>query len=490
VSSLLAVGDAPHNVDRPVSPTLDLTPEWRAYFLRALQPSSKFSAPRDFLQRDILQTMRRLIPEDAKILEAGVGSGALLAGLRNEVRDGIDCLPEAVEMARGRDRQLRITLADALTFRSSERYDAIICDRLCHTVTDIQGLLQNLAAHLSPRGRIFLTCFNFLWQVPLGVAARMGVVDRPPEPNWLSESDFTNLFSLAHLEEVRHENRVILPAPIPVVAGLLNRFVAPLPAVKAASLYRVYVLRHGPRPNPVPKVTVVVPTRNEAGNIERAVRDTPVMGSGTELVFVEGGSTDQTYERIEEVIASYRGPLELRLFKQPGKGKGDAVRHGFAEGTGDLFMILDADLTVLPQELPKFYEAMLRGLGDYVQGTRLVYPMEDDAMRFLNKLGNIFFAKTFSFLLSQPIKDTLCGTKVLWRRDYERIARGRAVLGDFDPFGDFDLLLGASRLNLKLVELPIRYKNRTYGNTNIQRFRHGLLLLRMSMLAARKLKFV
>jgi len=234
----------------------------------------------------------------------------------------------------------------------------------------------------------------------------------------------------------------------------------------------------------------VVPARNEAGNIEAAVRRTPVMGAGTELIFVEGGSSDGTRERILEFVQSYKGPLELKFHAQSGKGKGDAVRTGFAHASGQLLMILDADLTVVPEDLPKFYEIMVSGLTDYVHGTRLVYPMEDKAMRFLNKLGNAFFAKTFSFLLDQPIKDTLCGTKVLWADDYKRIVRNRSYFGDFDPFGDFDLIFGARKINLKIMEIPVRYRNRTYGETNISRFRHGLLLLRMCVFASRKIKFV
>src|SRR5262249_29886806 len=254
--------------------------------------------------------------------------------------------------------------------------------------------------------------------------------------------------------------------------------------------YRLYTLRRRDMRRSPAKVSVVVPARNEAGNIEAAIRRTPVMGKGTELIFVEGGSSDGTRERILELLASYRGSLDLKFYPQSGKGKGDAVRTGFAHATGDLLMILDADLTVVPEDLPKFYEAMISGLTDYVHGTRLVYPMEQEAMRFLNKLANAFFAKTFSFLLDQPIKDTLCGPKVLWADDYERIVHNRSYFGDFDPFGDFDLIFGARKINLKISEIPVRYRSRTYGETNISRFRHGLLLLRMCFFAGSKIKFV
>jgi glycosyltransferase involved in cell wall biosynthesis len=241
--------------------------------------------------------------------------------------------------------------------------------------------------------------------------------------------------------------------------------------------------------DPRASVTVVVPARNEAGNIAEAVKRTPVMGSSTELLFVEGHSSDNTWDEIQRAIRTYSGPLRLGALRQTGKGKGDAVRLGFEKATGDMLMILDADLTVVPEDLPKFFEVMVSGQADYVHGTRLVYPMEDDAMRFLNRLGNSFFARTFSFLLDQAVTDTLCGTKVLWKTDYKRLAENRGYFGDFDPFGDFDLIFGARKLNLKILEVPVRYRNRVYGETNISRFRDGMMLLRMSAVAARKIKF-
>ncbi len=215
----------------------------------------------------------------------------------------------------------------------------------------------------------------------------------------------------------------------------------------------------------------------------------PQMGAGTEIVFVEGHSTDDTYAAIERAIAAHP-ERNCKLLKQKGTGKDDAVRCGFDAATGDILMILDADITVPPEDLPRFYDVITSGRAEFVNGVRLVYPMENDAMRFANLVGNKFFSAAFSWLLGQPIRDTLCGTKVLWKKDYERIARNRAHFGDFDPFGDFDLLFGAARLNLKIMEVPIRYRARRYGETNIQRWRHGWLLLKMVVVAARRIKFV
>jgi glycosyltransferase involved in cell wall biosynthesis len=236
-------------------------------------------------------------------------------------------------------------------------------------------------------------------------------------------------------------------------------------------------------------VSVVIPARNEAGNIEAAVRRIPQMGAGTELIFVEGHSRDATWGEIQRV-ARENPDLKIKILQQTGRGKGDAVRAGFAAATGDILMILDADLTMPPEELPKFYEILASGRAEFANGCRLVYPMEEHAMQFMNLCANKAFGLIFSWLLGQHVKDTLCGTKVLSRAHYERIAANRSYFGDFDPFGDFDLLFGAAKLNLKIADVPIRYRERTYGETNIQRWKHGWLLLRMVLFAARKLKFV
>jgi SAM-dependent methyltransferase len=466
---------------------------WREYFARVARERPRHPAARDFMAEDLRAALTRVIPGDATVLEVGCGVGDLIGALPQTVRVGVDLLPEVVEQARRLHPDLELHVGDAASLGQFPRFDAVLCDRLVHSVLDVRGLLASLRERLTYDGRVYLTVFNYLWELPTRLAEAAGWKVPAPMANWLSDSDFDNLFGLAGLEVVRFEDRLLLPLAVPAVGGAINRYLAKLPGWQRLSLYRIYVLRKHPlapaRSRPV-KVTVVVPTRNEAGNVDGAISRTPVMGTGTELIFVEGGSTDGTWEYIQQAIASYQGPLELRSYQQTGKGKGDAVRLGFARATGDLLMILDADLTVPPEDLAIFYDAAVHHHADFLQGTRLVYPMDPGAMRFFNKLGNVAFSQLFSYLLQQPIKDTLCGTKVLWRADYERIAAGRHVFGDFDPFGDFDLIFGAARLNLKIGEIPVRYRERVYGETNISRWKHGWLLLRMSAVAAAKLKYV
>ena len=295
------------------------------------------------------------------------------------------------------------------------------------------------------------------------------------------------MLDLAGFDVIRQSQEILWPFPL---GGFANKFLVRLWPFRDLALSNFVIAK--PRPethNDEPSVSIVVPARNESGNINAIFERTPKMGRQTELIFVEGHSRDDTYNAIEKEMAAQPSTSSL-LLRQTGIGKADAVRLGFAKATGDILMILDADLTVPPEDLPRFYEALRSGRGEFINGVRLVYPMEKEAMRGLNFIGNKFFSIAFSWLLGQHLKDTLCGTKVLWRKDYELIAANRSYFGDFDPFGDFDLLFGAAKLNLKIIDLPIRYRERTYGSTNISRWKHGWLLLRMVWFAARRIKFV
>jgi glycosyltransferase involved in cell wall biosynthesis len=297
-----------------------------------------------------------------------------------------------------------------------------------------------------------------------------------------------NLLDLAGWELVKQETKILSPAGITFFEPILNRAVAPVFSSFCLTVFQIARVRQAPCEKHY-TVSVVIPARNEEGNIEDAVRRVPEMGAGTEIIFVEGHSKDRTWEQINRVAESCTH-RRIKVLKQKSKGKAGAVREAFEVASGDILMILDADLTMPPEQLPKFYEVLRSGRGEFVNGVRLVYPMEDRAMQFLNMVANKFFGLAFSWLLGQPVKDTLCGTKVLFRRDYQEIARNRSYFGNFDPFGDFDLLFGAARLNLKIVDLPIRYQARTYGETNISRWSHGALLFRMLGFAASRLKFL
>lgn len=375
-----------------------------------------------------------------------------------------------------------------------EEADYVVLNGTLHYENDIQVTLEGLRVRMKTRARLLVVYYSAWWQPFVRLAGGLGLRSKSPEANWLDHGDIENLLSLAGFELVRRDARVLVPVYIPLVSAFVNRWLAPLPGLNWLALFSVAQGRVRPVaiPGASASASVVVPARNEAGNIRNIVARYVPMGPNDELIFVEGNSTDNTWDEILNVKAEYEGKLPFQIIacQQEGKGKGDAVRKGFSIATREVLMILDADLTVPPEDLPKFFRAITVQGAEFVNGSRLVYPQEKAAMRFLNVLGNKFFAMAFSFTLGQRYKDTLCGTKVMWRSDYEKLAARRAFFGDFDPFGDFDLILGSARMGLKVVEIPIRYKERTYGETNIQRWRHGWLLLKMTWFAARKIKFV
>jgi hypothetical protein len=405
---------------------------------------------------------------------------------------GIDFSAEMLKRAVQRHPELRFIQADAHVLCLGQKFDTIILSDLVNDLWDVQTVLEEIARLTTPRTRLILNSYSRLWELPLALAERLRLARPNLLQNWLTVEDATTLLDLADFEVIRHWAEVIWPLPTPVLSSLLNRVVAKLPSFKHLALTNFVVARpQGVRPQPVPEplVSVVVPARNEAGNVEQIFARVPEMGGGTELVFVEGHSKDDTYAAIARAMQN-DPKRRCQLLRQSGMGKGDAVRLGFAHASGDIVMILDADLTVPPEDLPRFYEALRSNKAELANGVRLVYPMERQAMRPLNLIGNKFFSVAFSWLLGQPIKDTLCGTKALWKADYDKIAASRSYFGDLDPFGDFDLIFGAAKLGLKMLDIPIRYRERTYGTTNIQRWSHGWLLLKMLVLAAARIKFV
>lgn len=445
-----------------------------------------------FYGRRLEQVYQFLIPPDQRVLEVGCGRGDLLAALQADTAVGIDFSAEMVSRAKDAHPGVIFLEADAHTLDLGGLvFDYIILSDVINDMWDVAGVLEQLKACTHPETRLILNYYSRVWEMPLAAARSLGLAKPSLEQNWLTSMDVDNLLALTGFETIRSWQEVLLPLPIPLLEPLSNRVLARLWPLKYLSLANFTLARPVAKSNPRTgkfQVSVVIPARNEAGNIEDIYRRVPEMGIGTELIFVEGHSKDETYPTIEQVIA--RGERDAKLIKQTGTGKADAVRAGFSQAMGDILMILDADLSVAPESLPGFYNAIVQGRGEFINGVRLVYPMEKQAMRFLNFLGNKLFSTIFSWLLGQQIKDTLCGTKVLWRRDYELIAANRAYFGDFDPFGDFDLILGAVKLNRKLVDYPVRYQARTYGETNIKRWRHGWLLIRMAAFAARRIKFV
>ena len=433
---------------------------------------------------------RFMIPEGSSVLEIGCGTGDLLAALAPARGVGIDFSEKMIEIARQAHPEHDFRVMDAQDLELDEKFDVIVLDDLVNHLADVQACMEQLHKVCHERTRIIATFYSSLWQPAIRLAEAIGLKSPAHQPNWLTFGDIEGLLHLADCEVIRLQRRMLSPFWIPGASEICNRFLAKLPLLKHLCMMGVVIARAVPAPRREPSTSVIIPCRNERGNIEDAVQRTPDLGSATEIIFVDGNSADGTPEEIERVIAAYPEKDITLIHQGDGVGKGDAVRKGFAAAKHDVLMILDADLTVPPEDLPRFHKALARGKGEFINGTRLVYPMEKEAMRFLNLLANKFFSWMFTWLLEQRFRDTLCGTKVLYKTDYERLAAGRSYFGDFDPFGDFDLLFGAAKLNLKTVEIPVRYRERTYGSTQISRFRHGWLLVRMCWKAFWKLKLI
>lgn len=428
------------------------------------------------------------IPRGSRVLELGCGTGDLLAAVDPGYGVGVDFSPKMLELARQRHPSLHFLEGDVEHFRFSETFDYIILSDLVGALWDVQAAFEAMASACHDRTRIIISSYNYLWEPAIQLAERVGLKQRQPLQNWLSPTDLTTLLALTGYEPVRKEKKILIPKNIPIFSWLCNRYLVNLPLLRSWGLTNFIIARPATAREEAHSVSIVVPARNEKGNIENAILRTPDFGSRQEFIFVEGNSSDGTWEEMLRVKECYP-QKNIKVLKQSGKGKGNAVREGFDQASGDILFILDADLTTPPEDMPKFYDALRYNRGEFINGCRLVYPMEKQAMRFLNLLANKTFGMLFSYLLGQRLKDTLCGTKVLFRQDYEMIRDNRSYFGDFDPFGDFDLLFGAAKLNLKIVEVNVRYKDRQYGSTQISRFRHGWLLLRMTLYAARKLKF-
>lgn len=470
----------------------DYQKQRRAHWNSVARSAKQISMFAAFYRRLIEKYYKFFVPKGLRVIELGCGRGDLLAALSPSYGVGIDLSDVMIEQARSHHPELSFYQGDAHAFRCEDKFDVIILSDLLNDVWDVQSIIENLRHLAHRRTRVVANSFNNMWRLPLSVARFLGLANPVLDQNWFSNQDTTNLLSLSGFEEIKRYSCILFPLPIPIVAGFCNRWLAQIPPFRWLCLTNFSISRLRPTGTRVKDdiyVSVVIPARNEAGHIEDIIKRTPGMADKMELIFVEGGSEDDTYETIEQTIKRFP-ELDCSLYKQTGIGKGDAVRLGFEKAKGNILLILDADMTVPPESLPRFVHALSHNGGEFVNGVRLVYPMQEKAMRYFNIVGNKFFSLAFSWLLGQPIKDTLCGTKALWRSDYRILADNRSYFGEFDPFGDFDLIFGAAKLNLKIVDLPIRYQSRCYGDTNINRWKHGLILLRMLIFASRKIKFI
>ncbi len=437
--------------------------------------------------------LRYVVPEGKRVLELGSADGDLLMDLKPSSAVGMDFSQKLIDLAKARHPQGKWILQDLtkeLASVGEGNLDYIIGIDILGYLQDIQSALEQVSRLCQSDTRLVFTKMNPFWGPLFRFGSWLGLTEKRRYSNWLPRNECERVLDVSGFDVIQSGKFCLLPFYIPLLSTLVNRYLAHLPLIRRFALVEFFICRKRPEPSSAhPSVSVIIPARNEKGNMRAALERMPKFPGALEVIFVEGHSKDGTWEEIQS-LQKESWPFAVTSFQQTGKGKGDAVRLGFQRATNDLLMILDADLTVMPEDLPRFYRILAERRAEYVQGTRLVYPMEDQAMRPLNWLGNKTFSTILSFLLGQYVSDTLCGTKCLWRHAYEELARQRVYFGDFDPFGDFDLIFGVSRMSLKIAEIPVHYRNRVYGETQIHRFRDGMLLFKMCWFAARKMLFL
>jgi 2-polyprenyl-3-methyl-5-hydroxy-6-metoxy-1,4-benzoquinol methylase len=439
--------------------------------------------------------LRFLVEPEKKVLSVGCGTGNLLSAVRPSNGKGIDICAEIVEIAQQRNPSFNFAVAfpdkDEFhqLFGPDEKFDYILFNDIGDTV-DVLQAFQNLRPLCCRHTRLLISTYNALWEPLVTIAEWLGMKVPQVEQNWLSGADIRNLLALAGFEVLGTHRIVLLPKYVPLLSNFLNRFCARLPFLHKLCMTQVLTARVIPPPTPRENlsVSIIIPCKDEKGNIEDAVRRIPQLAGRTEIIFCDDKSSDGTSEEVRRVRSRYPGK-EIRLQEGPGICKSKNVWIGFETARGDILLILDADLTTMPEELVYFIDVIASGRAEFVNGSRLIYPVPKGAMKGANMLGNKFFSLAFSYLLGQRVKDTLCGTKVLWRSDWERIKPMLGSWGTEDRWGDYELLFGASKLNLRIVDLPVHYQERIYGTTKMTRvFHNGLVMLRMCWHGFLKLK--
>lgn len=444
------------------------------------------------LLRRVLQF---LTEPEKRVLSVRCSTGAFLTAMRPKLGKGIDISSEIIEVAKHHHPEFDYGIAFPDTeqflecFERGEKFDYILFNDIDDTV-DVQRALQNLKPLCLRHTRLLIITYNHLWEPLVTLAESLGMKVPRIEQNWLSGADVRNLLALSGYEVLGSRRIVLCPKYIPLLSSFLNDFCARLPGLNRLCMTEVHVARLIPEKIDREGLTisVIIPSKDEQGNVESAVRRIPPLGGRTEIIFCDDQSTDGTADEVMR-MQQLHPECDIRLEQGPGICKAKNVWTGFDAASGDILIILDADLTTMPEELPYFVDAIASGLAEFVNGSRLVYPVPRGAMKGANMLGNQFFSLAFSYLLNQRVKDTLCGTKVLWRSDWERVKPLLGGWGIEDRWGDYELLFGASKLNLRIVDLPVHYQERIYGRTKMTKvFQNGLVMLKMCWHGFLKLK--
>ncbi len=459
----------------------------------------KWLAKASSFHREDRLNLKELILPRSRILELGCGTGNLLKSLEPSYGLGVDISKEIIKEANKDSKGIKFIEGDISNIKKylikKEKFDYIILSDTIGYIEDIQSTLESLHDYCNKDTRIIISYYSPLWSPIFSLATLLKFKMPEIKTQLLNLQDIKSFLKISNFDVVRVEKKILSPVSLFGLGRLINRYLATFPIFSFFCLRQYVIARSLDKIDKFKynSASIIIPCKNEQGNIEAAIKRLPRFSKNLEVIFIEGNSSDKTWEKIQLVKKKYnkkKSDLSIKSYKQKGKGKADAVFYGFEKSSNEVLFILDADLTMPPEELPKFWNKIILGEAEYVNGTRLIYPMDNDAMRFLNYIANKMFSILFSWILSQRYTDTLCGTKVLTKENYEKIKLKNSDLGNFDPFGDFFIIFGSSRLCLKMCEIPIRYKARSYGETQISRFSHGFMLIKMVVFAFFKIKAI
>lgn len=471
----------------------ELNESLKNHYNKVAGKRKKYLNRNNYYHKSILKFFRMSVPKGARVLELGCATGDLIGKLDSSYGVGVDISNEMIELAREKYPDINFVCEDAERYETTGTFDYIIISGIVGTVENIQVLLEKILRWTTTDTRIFVDFYNPLWYPLIKFGEKIG--QKMPEKikNWLSVDDIENFLYISGYQVIKRKYLMFFPKYIPLITYILNKFIGNLPVIRRFSLNSVVIARPMKPKEKKEELScsVVITCRDEEGNIEGLVTRIPKMGSNTEIIFVEGHSKDNTVAKIQEMIAKYP-EKDIKMLKQKGIGQGDAFRYGYDEAKGDFVIWLEADLTTPPEEAIHFWDTFVNNTGEYVNGSRFIYKMKKSAMPLFNFLGNRFFGVLFTILLKQRFTDTLCGFKGISKKNYIRIRDQIDYFGDFDPFGDFELIFGSIKNNLKVAEIPVHYQPRQYGESKAygQSFfsfmKHAMLLLRMSFIAFRK----
>jgi SAM-dependent methyltransferase len=442
----------------------------RDYFDRAAFSYGKRQRKFYSFHRGIADFYASIIPEGMAVLEVGCATGGLLNLLKPREGVGIDISSAMIGLAKNKYPHLSFFCASLSDFASYGPFDYIVLSNLLDYSDDLMDLFRLLKPRLAPHTKIIITTVNPLWQPIIWFLERSGLKERDPLRNFITNRDVINILNILDYETIEYGYRLPVPFYIPFFSGLLNRLISRLPVLNNLCLLQ-YIVARDRQPYRCSSCSVIVPCFNEEKNIQACLNSLPEFGAETEIIVVDDGSTDATADRVRE-IASVMPSVRLISYA-PNRGKGYALQVGFKECRGDVVIILDADMSVSPREAPRFFAPIAEGKAEFVNGTRMIYPIEKRAMSFLRFAGNKFFGIVMSILMGQRNTDVLCGTKSFLRRYLPYIRMGRC------RWGDFDLLLGAAKLKMKMVEMPVHYNARVAGKSKMRLLRDSLHFLKV-----------